>query len=90
MAEKKTANAAKTAPKDSEKDTLAKELRSLIPKLDTEGLRFLIEQANVHLYNMQVDVLNRRMTDEAYTKKSGKGKSTASAKAAKSENAPAD
>ena len=43
------------------KDVLAKELKSLIPRLDAEGLRFLIEQAQVHLYNMQVDELNRTM-----------------------------
>ncbi len=33
---------------------LAAELSSLIPKLDSEGLAFLIEQARVHLYNMRV------------------------------------
>jgi hypothetical protein len=30
----------------------------LIPKLDSEGLAFLVEQARVHLYNMQVTELN--------------------------------
>lgn len=32
----------------------ALELTSLIPSLDEEGLSFLIEQARVHLYNMEV------------------------------------
>jgi hypothetical protein len=43
----------------SEWDSLAKELRSLIPKLDEEGLAYLVEQAQVHLYNLQVDALNK-------------------------------
>jgi len=45
----------------SEHENLAKELRSLIPKLDEEGLAFLLQQAQIHLYNMQVDVLNETM-----------------------------
>lgn len=36
------------------REALAKELASLIPELDAEGLAFLIEQARVHLYNMRV------------------------------------
>jgi hypothetical protein len=48
----------KTARTENPRDALAKELRSLIPRLDAEGLQFLIEQAQVHLYNMQVDELN--------------------------------
>jgi hypothetical protein len=44
---------------DRERDALAKELRGLIPRLDAEGLSFLIEQAQVHLYNMQVEELNK-------------------------------
>ncbi|MCL2007680.1 MAG: hypothetical protein FWG77_06290 [Treponema sp.] len=46
----------KTASKN---EPLAKELRSLIPKLDEEGLAFLVEQARIHLYNMQVTELNK-------------------------------
>lgn len=38
---------------------LAKELSALIPQLDEEGLTFLLEQAQIHLYNMQVDEHNR-------------------------------
>ena len=51
------AMAAKTD--EVQQELLAKELRGLIPKLDTEGLAFLVEQARVHLYNMQVEELNK-------------------------------
>ena len=44
---------------DTDRGSLAKELRSLIPQLDSEGLAFLVEQARIHLYNMQVEQLNR-------------------------------
>ena len=44
---------------DAQAKALAKELRGLIPKLDSEGLAFLVEQAKVHLYNMRVDELNK-------------------------------
>jgi hypothetical protein len=50
-----------------EKQALAKELSDLIPRLDTEGLRFLIEQAQVHLYNMQVEELNSAVLRNAHT-----------------------
>jgi len=43
----------KTKNKDEAK-RLASELRALIPKLDSEGLSFLIEQAKIHLYNMKI------------------------------------
>jgi hypothetical protein len=54
-------NAAKKTKtgKPDPRENLAKELRSLIPRLNAEGLQFLIEQAQVHLYNMQVDELNK-------------------------------
>ena len=45
--------------KDARRESLAKELGGLIPQLDSEGLAFLVEQAKVHLYNMQVDALNK-------------------------------
>jgi len=48
----------KTVKKDEGREALAAELRKLLPQLDSEGLAFLIEQARVHLYNMQVDELN--------------------------------
>lgn len=50
----RTSKAAETA----EKERLLKELRSIIGKLDVEGLSFLLEQAHVHLYNMEVDRIN--------------------------------
>ncbi|MDR1178524.1 MAG: hypothetical protein LBK64_06830 [Spirochaetaceae bacterium] len=63
---------AKSAPKkpkagagNSRLAALAKELAALIPRLDEEGLLFLIEQAQVHLYNMQVDELNQTMLRNA-------------------------
>jgi hypothetical protein len=52
-------SAGKPAPPEDPRAALAKELRSLIPRLDAAGLQFLIEQAQVHLYNMQVDELNK-------------------------------
>jgi hypothetical protein len=61
--------------KNIEKEKLAKELITLIPKLDEEGLAFLVKQAQVHLYNMQVDALNKTMIkDEERAKKSVSGK----------------
>jgi hypothetical protein len=47
---------------EREREALAKELRGLIPRLDAEGLSFLIEQAQVHLYNMQAEELNKTLT----------------------------
>jgi hypothetical protein len=66
--------AGKTAPPEDPRDALAKELRSLIPRLDAEGLQFLIEQAQVHLYNMQVDELNNTMTASAKARPAGASK----------------
>jgi uncharacterized protein YjaZ len=60
--------AKKTVKKSTEKDNLAKELKSLIPKLDEEGLAFLVKQAHVHLYNMQVDALNQTMIKDEQRK----------------------
>ncbi len=42
---------------------LAKELTSLAAQLDAEGLVFLIEQARIHLYNMEVVRLQEQMDD---------------------------
>jgi hypothetical protein len=62
-AKKKPAAGAKKKPvkkkTDSIRLSLAKELVSLVPKLDSEGLAFLIKQARVHLYNMQIDALGK-------------------------------
>lgn len=62
---KKTSIARKSGKKanpEEPRETLVKELRSLIPRLDAEGLQFLIEQAQVHLYNMQAAELNKAIT----------------------------
>ena len=56
---KKTVKKEKADKKDAQWESLAKELRSLIPQLDAEGLAFLVEQARVHLYNLQVEELNK-------------------------------
>jgi hypothetical protein len=50
---------------NTEERALAEELGSLIPRLDAEGLTFLIEQAQVHLYNMQAEELNNAMLQNA-------------------------
>ena len=50
---------------DSKQESLAKELRGLIPKLDSEGLAFLVEQARIHIYNMQVTALNQATLSKA-------------------------
>jgi hypothetical protein len=65
-----------TAKQRELRDGLAKELRSLIPRLNAEGLQFLIEQAQVHLYNMQVDELNKTFTRSA-DRETGKRKAEA-------------
>jgi len=67
---KKPASRTKAAPKKkSVKKTarwnnLTKELKTLMPKLDEEGLAFLVKQSQVHLYNMQVDALNKTIIKE--------------------------
>lgn len=63
---------------------LAGELISLIPDLDEEGLAFLVEQAGVHLHNMEVERIEAEMaTEEASPKKKGsKAKKTAAETAA--------
>jgi hypothetical protein len=38
------------------------ELVALLPELDEEGLAFLLEQAKVHLHNMEIDRLQRAET----------------------------
>ncbi|MDR1505505.1 MAG: hypothetical protein LBI67_00210 [Treponema sp.] len=53
----KTGSRVKTKAR-SKTEKLAAELKSLIPRLDEEGLLFLVEQAQIHLYNMQVEELN--------------------------------
>jgi len=61
---------------DAQRESLAKELKACIPKLDAEGLAFLLKQANVHLYNMQVEKLNKAaMVD--YVAAGGRSKASA-------------
>jgi hypothetical protein len=43
---------------DEAKAQLLKELKAILGKLDAEGLAFLLEQARVHLYNMEADRLD--------------------------------
>ncbi|MDR0655611.1 MAG: hypothetical protein LBG22_04785 [Treponema sp.] len=57
------------------RDALARELRSLIPQLDAEGLSFLIEQARVHLYNMQAEELNKTLAGFGPAAKPARGDS---------------
>lgn len=57
---KKASNAggkARASGKDR-RAALLKELKSLLEELDEEGLDFLLEQAHVHRYNMEVERLN--------------------------------
>jgi len=70
----KTVPAKGSAKKAAVKDTLTKELKVLIPKLDEEGLAFLVKQAHIHLYNMQVDALNQTIIKDAERQKSTSAK----------------
>ncbi|HUX38546.1 MAG TPA: hypothetical protein VMV44_11655 [Rectinemataceae bacterium] len=55
----------------AQRDALLKELRSMLPKLDTEGLDFLLEQAKTHFYNMEVERANEAQARRS-TRQSGK------------------
>ena len=67
----------KTAKKkENPAEALAGELKKLIPRLDAEGLQFPIEQAQVHLYNMQVDELNKTMIKSRSAKAAANKKKT--------------
>jgi hypothetical protein len=78
-ARKARAGTAKATPAgkkgDQEKNALAKELKSLLGKLDADGLAFLLEQARVHLYNMEAERLDQLRAGVG-------GKDSAGAKAA--------
>lgn len=71
-ASKKTKNS--KIVKNRERENLANELKSLIPKLDEEGLAFLVKQAHVHLYNMQVEALNNTIIKDGQRQSSKSGK----------------
>ncbi|MDR1143185.1 MAG: hypothetical protein LBK77_03075 [Spirochaetaceae bacterium] len=68
-AKKKTVVPAKKSGPADGRDVLAGELRSLIPRLDAEGLSFLVEQARIHLYNMQAEELNKTLAGSGRTAK---------------------
>jgi hypothetical protein len=59
---------------------LAEELQSLMGSLDEEGLAFLVEQARVHLHNMEVDRLLREEEAAALEAESVRVSGTASGK----------
>lgn len=52
------ANPAKPAAAKARRAALLNELKALLDELDEEGLDFLLEQAQVHRYNMEVRRLN--------------------------------
>lgn len=60
-----TRSASRTPKESAAHKVLAAELSSLIPNLDEEGLAFLIEQARVHLYNMEIDRQNAALQNTA-------------------------
>ena len=60
------------AKKTKVSETLISELNSLALQLDNESLAYLVEQAKVHLYNMQVDEHNRAILAEAEKSTLGK------------------
>ncbi|HEQ71391.1 MAG TPA: hypothetical protein ENN69_02790 [Spirochaetia bacterium] len=60
---------------------LANELRSLIPKIDEEGLMFLLKQAQTIMHNLNVDRINKALDQSARTGKKTAGKSGARAAA---------
>jgi len=77
----KNARSKPTGKKSAVTETLTKELKGLIPKLDEEGLAFLVKQAHVHLYNMQVDALNQTIIEDAKRRNAKPGKTAKSIKA---------
>lgn len=64
-------NSAARSSAGSAKDSLLKELRSLIKDIDEDGLLFLIKQANVLIYNKKVDEYNSK-AEELAAKTGGK------------------
>ncbi|MBN2547191.1 MAG: hypothetical protein JXB50_15420 [Spirochaetes bacterium] len=68
--------AKKVKENSGERVKLQNELKKLIKNIDEEGLIFLIKQANVILYNMQVDKINNM---QLQNQKSGKNKPKANA-----------
>jgi hypothetical protein len=57
---------AKHSTKDDSQEPLIEELMTLAREVDVDGLKFLIEQANVLIYNQKVEELNmaaKRVSD---------------------------
>jgi hypothetical protein len=79
-AAKKKSAQERSAVKSKTWESLANELKSLIPRLDEEGLAFLVKQSQVHLYNMQVDALNETIIKDNERKKASAVKKTVRAK----------
>ena len=78
VSKKTSASKKPVVKKDAKREAFAKELKSLIPKLDAEGLAFLVKQSRIHIYNMQVDALNKAAV-AANKSSAGAKKVTASA-----------
>jgi hypothetical protein len=68
--EKAKSGKAKSVTAKSRKGELLKLLANAAKDLDEEGLEFILNQANVLIYNMQVEKLNERMTK---AKSAGRG-----------------
>ena len=73
----KAAREAQAKAADEAKAQLLKDLKAILGKLDAEGLAFLLEQARVHLYNMEADRLDA-LRDSMAAGASGTGKPAAS------------
>ncbi len=72
----------KAGAESEQKAALLKELRSLIKEIDEEGLRFLVKQANVLIYNAKVDELNAKRAASTAGKRKRKGEKDGSSDAA--------
>ena len=69
---KKTKSPPKVKSKEiKEKEELLKQLRDLIRKIDADGLRFLIKQANILVHNVKV---KDKITEQQESKKKGNNK----------------
>jgi Ni,Fe-hydrogenase III component G len=70
----KSVQTSRKTPENTKKEALVKELKGLLSKLDEEGLNFLIEQAQIHIYNMHIDEINQysSLTNEKSSQKTQK------------------
>ena len=67
----------KAAKPSTAREKLEKELVSLLPEIDAEGLLFLVRQANVLLHNKRVEELNAEIEKEQKDKKPKRAGTTA-------------